>query len=208
MRVWAPPIERDPHRRLGTSFVRTSRPALDPDETAVAQVRRLGIQPDQVRRIVLTHLDIDHAGGIGDFPHAKIHLATRQLDLITTTGASGARRPQLDASVASRLHDEQWAHGPRWVPHDLGESYAGRPASTVTEGVRLVALDGHLVGHCGVVVRRPGEPDLIHAGDAIFSTQELRGGRTPWGLALFERRMRTDPSAWRASPRLAGVPAP
>src|SRR3546814_18974113 len=48
------------------------------DLTAVAQVRALGFDPRDVRHIIITHLDFDHAGGIEDFPAAAVHLTGRE----------------------------------------------------------------------------------------------------------------------------------
>ena len=55
--------------RLGKSWVRLVTPKLDPSETAIARVRALGFAPSDVRHIVLTHLDLDHAGGLEDTAH-------------------------------------------------------------------------------------------------------------------------------------------
>ena len=109
--------------------------------------------------------------------------------------------PALRKVGTWRLRPVQWAHRPSWVPARMTEEYAGRPAARINDRVRLVALDGHLDGHCGVVIDRPGEPTLIHAGDAIFSTRTLQRRAAPIGLAAFERYMRTDVPAWRSSRR-------
>jgi glyoxylase-like metal-dependent hydrolase (beta-lactamase superfamily II) len=50
------------------------RPRLVEEETAVAQVRALGHDPADVTDIVLTHMDFDHVGGLGDFPQATVHV--------------------------------------------------------------------------------------------------------------------------------------
>ncbi len=57
--------------RLGRKWVRQTRPRLDPAETAVQQVRALGYSPGDVRHLLLTHLDRDHAGGIPRFSERK-----------------------------------------------------------------------------------------------------------------------------------------
>ena len=43
------------------------------------QLEALGHDPADVRHIITTHLDLDHAGGIGDFPEAQIHLFASEL---------------------------------------------------------------------------------------------------------------------------------
>jgi len=55
-------------RRLGTFFRRAMRPELAMAHTAYHQIRALGYDPRDVQDIVLTHLDLDHAGGLADFP--------------------------------------------------------------------------------------------------------------------------------------------
>src|SRR5262249_30927368 len=63
----------DPRARLGWMFTNIVRPATDPSGTAVRQVEALGLKAADVRHIVVTHLDLDHAGGILDFPNATVH---------------------------------------------------------------------------------------------------------------------------------------
>jgi len=50
----------------------------DPDRSAVRQVRRLGFQPKDVTDVIVTHLDLDHAGGLVDFPEARVHIYARE----------------------------------------------------------------------------------------------------------------------------------
>lgn len=38
------------------------------------QIRRLGYAASDVCHIVLTELDFDHAGGLEDFPDARVHV--------------------------------------------------------------------------------------------------------------------------------------
>lgn len=91
-----------PAKRLTTPFVKMTRPSLDPAETAVSQLRGLGFEAADVRDVVLTHMDLDHVGGIGDFPGAKIHVYAEEL--------AAAQHPTL--SERGRYRKVQWAHGP------------------------------------------------------------------------------------------------
>ncbi|MDE2292511.1 MAG: MBL fold metallo-hydrolase, partial [Elusimicrobia bacterium] len=45
-----------------------------PELTARRQVEALGHKASDVRHILVTHLDLDHAGGLPDFPGATVHL--------------------------------------------------------------------------------------------------------------------------------------
>src|SRR5271165_5137385 len=57
-------------RQLGRLFSALVRPQLSEGETAHAQILARGFQPADVRHIVTTHLDLDHSGGLPDFPEA------------------------------------------------------------------------------------------------------------------------------------------
>jgi len=57
--------------RLGSLLPLLLRPRLERSETAIEQVRRLGFDPKDVRHVILTHLDVDHVGGVSDFPWAR-----------------------------------------------------------------------------------------------------------------------------------------
>ena len=66
-------------RRLGFLFNAMARPRLEVAETALRQVVDLGYRPSDVRHIAPTHLDLDHAGGISDFPGATVHVFVAEL---------------------------------------------------------------------------------------------------------------------------------
>jgi glyoxylase-like metal-dependent hydrolase (beta-lactamase superfamily II) len=48
-----------------------------------AHLRDLGIDPTEVTDVVMTHLHWDHAGNIGLFPRARIHLQAKELAFCT-----------------------------------------------------------------------------------------------------------------------------
>lgn len=175
-------------RRLGRPFLAAVRPALDASETALQQVRGLGFTADDVTDIVLTHLDLDHAGGIGDFPRARIHVHAREL--------AAARRPPL--RERARYVAAQWAHGPQWVEHaEDGDDWFGFASITaLSDDVLLVPLPGHTRGHSAVAVRRDDGHWLLHAGDAFFAgTQMDQPPTCPPSLAAFQKLMAVDDGA-------------
>ncbi|WP_035792020.1 MBL fold metallo-hydrolase [Kitasatospora mediocidica] len=181
----------DPHR-LGRSFLAVVRPRLSLASTAVHQLRALGYDPRDVRHIVLTHLDVDHAGGLADFPDARVHVLADELRAARVRATRGER---------DRYRPVQWAHGPRWVEHESGgESWFGfqavRPLSGVDPEILLVPLPGHTRGHSGVAVRQ-GAGWLLHCGDAYFSHTEIEpgAGRRPPGLLAFQRMVALDDRA-------------
>lgn len=175
-------------------FKRLCAPALDTAETALAQVTSLGFRPDDVRHLVVTHLDLDHAGGLADFPAAKVHVHARE------HAAAMARSKRIERT---RYIPAQWAHGPRWeVYTEDGDTWRGLPAIQRLRGldadVGLLPMHGHTRGHSAILVHA-AERWLVHAGDAYFHHASLAGAGAPPGLALFERAMQLDGPARRAS---------
>ncbi|GAA0619557.1 MBL fold metallo-hydrolase [Kribbella sandramycini] len=157
------------------------RPALVEAETARRQVGALGFAASDVRHVVLTHFDLDHAGGLADFPEAAVHL--------TAAEARGAvHAPSLQER--QRYRSAQWAHGPRLVEHPAdGEPWNGFTAREILPGVALVPLPGHTRGHAAVAV---DNGRLLHAGDAFFHRGTLDGSASPWQVRLNERGVAFD----------------
>lgn len=179
-------------RQLGSAFTALCRPQLDVADTAISQVRALGFDPTDVRHILTTHLDLDHTGGLPDFPDAEVHVLGREL---TAALNPGWRERQ-------RYIAAHWSHGPRWVEHEAGgEQWFGFDSIRVLPGsqeeILLIPLPGHTTGHTGVAVRQ-GERWLLHCGDAYFHHRQVQTPAScPAGLRLFQAFDQVDGAARR-----------
>jgi glyoxylase-like metal-dependent hydrolase (beta-lactamase superfamily II) len=158
---------RDPYRRLGVPFSLALRPKPRVPETAIERVRALGLDPADVRQIAVTHLDLDHAGGLPDFPDAEVPVF----------GAE--QRAALDPGLRERARYRRphFEHGPRWVTYEGGgDRWLGFESIRIMEGVdaevALVPLAGHSRGHCAVAVR-DSDGWLLHCGDAYFHHDQV-----------------------------------
>jgi glyoxylase-like metal-dependent hydrolase (beta-lactamase superfamily II) len=158
----------DPARRLGRGFIAMNRPRLAAADTAVRQLAARGIRPADVRHIIVTHLDGDHAGGLSDFPDAEVHVHEDEL--------AAALRPRT-LFERIRYRPRQFAHQPRWKPHRAeGESWFGfesvRALPGLADEILLIPLSGHTRGHSAVAVKNGGGW-LLHCGDAYFCQDEM-----------------------------------
>ena len=90
---------------------------MQPAQTAAAQLRARGIEPAEIRLIVMTHLHFDHASALADFPAATVLVsgdewrAARARRIPSLLGYTSA---QIDPRLAYRTLD---FHGPAACPH-------------------------------------------------------------------------------------------
>lgn len=188
---------QDPRGRLSRFFLGLVAPDLREDMTAVRQVERMGFDPRDVRDIVLTHLDFDHAGGLDDFPWARVHLTTREREYAERQATWRDRqrfRPQ-HWSTRGHWHTYAGSSGERWHGFDCVRDLEGLPPD-----ILLVPLPGHTHGHVGVAVRSEGRWKL-NAGDAYFHHAEMDPVRphcTP-GLRAYQWMLDKDRAARRAN---------
>ncbi|MCW3020029.1 MAG: fold metallo-hydrolase [Solirubrobacterales bacterium] len=181
-------------RQLGALFNTVVRPRVNAREAAITQIRELGHDPHDVRHIITTHLDLDHAGGLPDFPDAEVHLLGPELE--AAMNPSWRERARYVAA--------HWAHGPRWVQHTAGgEQWLGFDAVRVLPGsdaeILLIPLLGHTRGHTGVAIRQ-GDGWLLHCGDAYFHHGEVATPpHRPPGIAAFAAIDQVDGAARRGN---------
>ena len=181
---------RCPRKRLGWAR-RSLGLRLREEETAHARLRHLGLNPDAVGHIVLTHLDLDHVGGLADFPEAQVHI-------LGVEAAAAAKRATIGERF--RYRPAQLADQSRWKLYDEAdvEPWCDVAAIKVQTSrsldVRLVLLPGHTRGHCGVAIDL-GDVWLLHVGDSYYSHLELDPASASWPLNTFRRLVHVDPRA-------------
>jgi glyoxylase-like metal-dependent hydrolase (beta-lactamase superfamily II) len=178
----------DPYGRLSPLFIHMNRIRLEHRYTALEQVASRGFSPRDVRHIVLTHLDFDHAGGLEDFPEATVHVLQPEAEAAERRDGFIRRR---------RYRPEQWDEvghwsfydrgGERWFGFDAVRGLAGLPPE-----ILMIPLPGHSAGHAGVAIDTP-QGWLLNAGDAYFYRREMDAEPTCTpGLAAYQRLMEED----------------
>lgn len=183
----------DPRGRLSRFFLTLVSPEFREEMTAVRQIERMGFDARDVRHIVLTHLDFDHAGGLDDFPHARVHLLAEEQRY------AARQKTWLDRQ---RFRPQQWSTSGQWLTYasGKGQRWMGFDCVRDLEGmppdILLVPLPGHTFGHTGVAFRADGHWRLL-AGDAYFHYREMdlqRPTCTP-GLRFYQWMMEKDRDA-------------
>ncbi|HXH31297.1 MAG TPA: MBL fold metallo-hydrolase [Bacteriovoracaceae bacterium] len=180
----------DPHSRLSEFFLRLNDPDFKEELTAFRQIQNLGFDPQDVRHIILTHLDYDHAGGLDDFPWATVHMLRSERD------SALMQKTWLDRQ---RYRPQQWSTKNNWQVYDPGEgdTWFGFGKVQTLNGlppeIALIPLIGHTLGHAGVAVNT-GKQWLFNTGDAYFHHGEMNVEKpccTP-GLMFYQNMMDKD----------------
>jgi len=167
-----PSIVSDPVQNLGRFSTWMMKPQMSHGDDVSSQLRAKGVDPGSIRLVIMTHLHIDHASAIADFPDATFIVTAKEWEA-ATSGAfaftKGYHRPQFDYAFDFRTIT---------FDGDNVNSYAsfGRTIDLFGDGsVRLASTPGHTAGHQSVIVRLK-DSDLVIAGDAIYLEKQLEAG--------------------------------
>jgi glyoxylase-like metal-dependent hydrolase (beta-lactamase superfamily II) len=120
---------------------------------------RLKVAPDDITDIVLTHLHLDHAAGMNQFPKARFHVQKAELQFAITA-------PEFTFTAHGHYY-------PETVVDIVRLAYAGRVAildgdRELFPGIRAVHTPGHTPGHqCVTVQTDAGMVTIL--GDAAHS---------------------------------------
>jgi len=124
---------------------------LDKDEDLLTHLARLNLTAQDIRLVICSHFDPDHAGNLALFHQAAI-VIQRRLYIAAIKGEV----PRFE-----RTRDQWDAPGLRFLLVD-GDS-------TLVPGVTLLQSEGHTPGHQSVLVALPRTGPVLLAIDALPS---------------------------------------
>ncbi len=143
------------------------RVRMTEDQHCLAQLRELGIPRESVRRLVQTHLHIDHTGALGHFPDATIIVQAHELD-----AARSAEPPHAHGYVREDFNQAAL----EWRPVEGELDLLGDGA------IRLVSTPGHSAGHMSLLVQLDDTGPVLLTADAADNLRQWEGQLHPRAL--------------------------
>lgn len=186
---------------------------LAPEETLTAQLQRLGIAPEDIAHIVISHLHGDHIAGLRDFPNASLITMRSEVAAMDqrsrfsnlTHGTLPALLP-ADFRQRTRYAEDaaQVALPAELKPFEQGFDLFGDGS------VLAVHLPGHSRGQMGIVFRQQNDRLTFMSADACWSMTALREDRGPIWLArrIFDHNGQYQQTFQRLRQMQAGSGAP
>jgi glyoxylase-like metal-dependent hydrolase (beta-lactamase superfamily II) len=137
-----------PPRKAGTSLYMGDKVQNYMDGLAA-----LGITPERVSRILVTHRHPDHTGELKSFPNAKIYLASEEADALTLDGENIIRCTFSD-----------------------GPYYEFERSQIIAPGIRYIFAPGHTKGNCIIIAEKDGLFYMMH-GDVTYCDAALKANK-------------------------------
>jgi glyoxylase-like metal-dependent hydrolase (beta-lactamase superfamily II) len=159
---------------------------LEPAETAAAQLRARGMDPNEVKYIIVSHFHGDHVAGLKDFPKARficLHQGYEQIRSLK--GIAATRKGVLPGLMPDDFERRAWfidrEHSPLRVAPVVPFAYT---YDLFGDGlIRLIPLEGHFCGQLGALLQTQQGPCFLIA-DACWLREGYLEQRLPHPVAM------------------------
>ncbi|MES1220575.1 MAG: N-acyl homoserine lactonase family protein [Bacteroidota bacterium] len=136
---------------------------VQPEQEIGKQLKALGITNDKIKKVILTHLHIDHFDGLHDFEGVDIIVNKLEWE-----------KPNF--SIPSLF--PKWFN-PTLVTTDktIIEGFNSFPL-TESNDLFLIHTPGHTLGHCSVLLKST-DISVIFAGDVVYNQEQIKNNSLP-----------------------------
>ncbi|MNZ83128.1 N-acyl homoserine lactonase AttM [compost metagenome] len=153
-------------------------------DSAVNQLRRMGIEAKDVTYVVLSHFHADHTAGLRDFSHARIIYKREAYDAVRTLGPFAAVKSGYLSGLLPEDFEQRSLYVEEARPHTLPENLPFVSGYDLFGDGSLIAVDvpGHAAGQIGLFLRTASGEHFLCA-DTVWSSRAYRERRKPHSAA-------------------------
>ncbi|MGY4514968.1 N-acyl homoserine lactonase family protein [Lysobacter sp. HA18] len=142
-----------------------------PKVSIVQQLARIGLRPDDIANVGISHYHGDHTGQLADFPKAKLLIGQGDW------AVSAANPP---AGMDAKDFGARRARFAPWIAGGTVEPVTGDRHDVFGDGtVVMIDLPGHTPGHHGLLVRLEKMGNVLLTGDVTHFRENYRSDGVP-----------------------------
>jgi N-acyl homoserine lactone hydrolase len=141
-------------------------PNVAPKVSLVDQLGQLGVKPEQIKFVGISHYHADHTGQVGSFPKATVLIGKGDWDAISApTPAQGVNAAPF----------APWIKGEGKVEPLLNDKDVFGDGSVI-----VLNTPGHTPGHHSILIRLAQTGAVLITGDAVHFHENYDTGGVPW----------------------------
>lgn len=150
----------NPEKHWG-EIVNTYYPVMDEKQYVVNQLKTLNIMPEAIDYVILSHLHLDHAGGVGAFPNA-VYIAHKK----EVEWAFNPECVQKSAYIMQDIDkDIKWCQ----LENEFEEAYDLFKDGTI----QIYPTPGHTPGHLSVLINLKDSAPMLLTSDCCYTEENL-----------------------------------
>jgi N-acyl homoserine lactone hydrolase len=144
-----------------------SEPVMREDQWCVKAIQKVGVQPEDVKYVILSHLHLDHAGCVGHFSNAKYVVQRDEMHFAYTP----------DYYMKAIYIRKDFDKDVKWL---ILEGWRDDRLDLFNDGSLIIYFTpGHTPGHQSILVNLPNSGPMFLAADACYTMENLDGEVLP-----------------------------
>ncbi len=171
---------------------------VKPEESALNQLKAMGIEAETVNYIIVSHFHVDHICGLKDFPNAKFVCSAAALyNALKSKGFSSITKGVMPGLIPSDMAQRSWIFDTdKKVSQENDEILGAIYDLFGDSSIKIVELPGHHNGQIGVILKDEKGDPLFLCADICWLSDSYRENRLPSSIT---KLLITDWKAYKTS---------